>query len=198
MNSPPQPVTLTGRVVRLEPMTAGHLDALCEIGLDPALWEIAISPVLTREQMKGYVDSALQAQAEGNSLPFVIVEQSSGRLAGSTRFGNIVHEHRRLEIGWTWVARPWQRTAVNTEAKYLLLTHAFDALGYNRVELKTDLLNERSQAAMKRIGAVQEGIFRSHIITHTGRVRDSVYFSVIKSDWPAVKRGLEEKLARKK
>jgi RimJ/RimL family protein N-acetyltransferase len=150
--------------------------------------------VRTPEEMSAYVQTALQEQAAGSVLPFALIEKSSGRTIGSTRYANIERAHRRLEIGWTWVARPWQRTAINTEAKYLLLRHAFETLECMRVELKTDSLNERSRAAILRIGARQEGIFRNHMITASGRVRHTVYFSIIDSEWPAVRARLEAML----
>jgi RimJ/RimL family protein N-acetyltransferase len=144
--------------------------------------------------MRTYVEAALREQAAGVSLPFATIDLASGRVIGSTRYGNIDRANRRVEIGWTWVAPPWQRTPVNTEAKYLMLGHAFETLGCMRVELKTDSLNERSRAAILRIGAQQEGIFRNHMVTESGRIRHSVYFSLIDSEWPAVKARLEEKL----
>jgi RimJ/RimL family protein N-acetyltransferase len=138
--------------------------------------------------MRAYVAEALDEQRRGLSLPFAIVDRASGRVIGSTRFANIDVPNRRLEIGWTWLAREFQRTRANTEAKLLLLTHAFDALGAIRVELKTDALNAQSRNAILRLGAVQEGIFRKHkIIPHQGRVRDTVYFSILDTEWPAVK-----------
>jgi len=127
-------------------------------------------------------------------LPFALIEKSSGRAIGSTRYANIEPAHHRLEIGWTWVARSWQRTAINTEAKYLLLRHAFETLKCMRVELKTDSLNERSRAAILRIGARQEGIFRNHMMTASGRIRHTVYFSVVDSEWPNVKARLKARL----
>ena len=144
--------------------------------------------------MAAYVETALKEQERGVALPFAIVEKATGRAIGSTRYGNIERTHHRVEIGWTWVARQWQRTAVNTEAKYLLLRHAFETLGCMRVELKTDSLNERSRAAILRIGAKEEGIFRNHMITASGRIRHTVYFSVVESEWPVVKARLETML----
>lgn len=191
---PSHPVTLEGSVVRLEPLTLSHLDALCAVGLDPALWKFTVSNVRTREEMRSYIEAAWKAQKQGTALPFVIVERATGTVVGSTRYMNIDQPNRKLEIGSTWVAKRWQRTAVNTEAKYLLLRHAFEALGCVRVEFKTDVLNTQSRAALLRIGAKEEGILRKHQITQTGRVRDSVYFSIIDTDWPEVKRRLEEKL----
>ena len=144
--------------------------------------------------MAAYIDAALAEQARGVSLPFTIVEKSSGKPVGCTRFANIDRVHRRVEIGWTWVAKTWQRTAVNTESKYLLLRHAFETLGCIRVELKTDSLNEKSRAAILRIGAREEGIFRNHMITASGRIRHTVYFSIVDSEWPAAKSRLEQRL----
>jgi RimJ/RimL family protein N-acetyltransferase len=188
------PVILEGRHVRLEPLTPGHAAGLAEIGLDEDLWRWIPTSVRTAEEMSAYVQTALKEQADGSALPFALIEKTSGRVIGSTRYGNIERVHHRLEIGWTWVAGAWQRTPINTEAKYLLLRHAFETLGCMRVELKTDSLNERSRAAIQRIGAREEGIFRNHMITSTGRVRHTVYYSIVDSEWPAVKAGLEGKL----
>jgi RimJ/RimL family protein N-acetyltransferase len=191
-----QPVTLTGRHVRLEPLTLNHQPALTEVGLDPDLWRWIPTQVRTPEDMQGYIQLALQWQADGTALPFATVEQSSGRAIGSTRYMNIDKPNRRVEIGATWIGGPWQRTPVNTEAKYLMLRHAFETLGCIRVELKTDELNERSRNAILRIGAKQEGIFRQHVICWDGRLRNSVYFSILDSEWPQVKQALEQKLQR--
>jgi RimJ/RimL family protein N-acetyltransferase len=188
------PVTLEGAHVRLEPLTKAHLTGLVEVGLDEELWRWIPSPVRTREEMAAYIDTALEEQGRRVSLPFAIVEKASGRAIGSTRYGNIDRTHHRVEIGWTWVARDWQRTAMNTEAKYLLLRHAFETLGCMRVELKTDSLNDRSRAAILRIGAREEGTFRNHMITASGRIRHTVYFSIIDSEWPALRARLEAKL----
>lgn len=188
------PVTLEGKHVQLEPLLAAHHAALTRIGLDEDLWRWIPAPVRTPEEMSAYIEAALAEQARGVSLPFTIVERSSGKPIGCTRYGNIDRVHRRVEIGWTWIAKPWQRTPVNTEAKYLLLRHAFETLGCIRVELKTDSLNEKSRAAILRIGAQQEGIFRNHMITASGRIRHTVYFSIIDNEWPVVKARLEQRL----
>lgn len=188
------PVTLEGKYVQLEPLLAAHHAALTEIGLDEDLWRWIPAPVRTSEEMSAYIEAALAEQARGVSLPFTIVEKSSGKPAGCTRYANIDRVHRRVEIGWTWVAKRWQRTAVNTEAKYLLLRYAFETLGCIRVELKTDSLNEKSRAAILRMGARQEGIFRNHMITASGRIRHTVYFSIVDNEWPSVKATLEAKL----
>jgi len=188
------PVILEGRHVRLESLTLEHTARLAEVGLDADLWTWIPTPVRTPEEMSAYVQTALKEQAAGSALPFALIEKSSGRTVGSTRYGNIDRDHHRVEIGWTWVARQWQRTAINTEAKYLLLRHAFETLGCIRVELKTDSLNDRSRTAILRIGARQEGIFRNHMITASGRIRHTVYFSIVDSEWPEVKARLEAKL----
>lgn len=189
-----QPVTLEGQFVRLEPLTLAHLDQLCEVALDEDLWRWTTAQVRTRDELREYIEAALQSQQEGTALPFATIERASGRAIGSTRYGNIEMRDRRVEIGWTWVGRPWQRTAANTEAKYLMLRHAFETLGCIRVELKTDALNERSRRAILRIGAKEEGLLRQHMITASGRLRDTVYFSVIDREWPEVKAALEAKL----
>ncbi|MBZ5633569.1 MAG: GNAT family N-acetyltransferase [Acidobacteriia bacterium] len=189
------PVTLPGRHVRLEPLAQTHHAALCAIGLDPELWELIPYRVTTPEEMAAYIQSALDAQAAGSVLPFATVHAPSGLVIGSTRYMNIDPANRRLEIGATWIAGPWRRTPVNTEAKYLMLRHAFETLGCIRVELKTDSLNQRSRNAIRRIGASEEGTLRQHMITWSGRLRDSVYFSILDSEWPRVKQDLEHKLA---
>jgi RimJ/RimL family protein N-acetyltransferase len=188
------PVTLEGQHVRLEPLMKAHLAGLAEIGLDEELWRWIPTQVQTTEEMAAYIETALEEQSRGVSLPFAILEKATGRVIGCTRYGNIDRLHHRVEIGWTWVAREWQRTAMNTEAKYLLLRQAFETLGCIRVELKTDSLNEKSRAAILRIGAQQEGIFRNHMITASGRIRHTVYFSILDSEWPAVKARLESRL----
>ena len=180
--------------MRLEPLTQAHHPALCAVGLDPRLWELIPYRVTTPDEMAAYIQSALDAQAAGSALPFATVLAGSGQIIGSTRFRNIDAAHRRLEIGATWIAQPWQRTAINTEAKYLMLRHAFEVLGCIRVELKTDSLNQRSRAAIRRIGATEEGTLRRHMITWSGRLRDTVYFSILDSEWPRVKQDLEQKL----
>jgi RimJ/RimL family protein N-acetyltransferase len=190
------PVTLEGGSVRLEPLTESHHAALCEIGLDPELWRLIPYRVTSAEEMLDYIRTALAGQAAGNTIPFVTVERASGGVVGSTRFMNIDAANRRVEIGATWLAQSWRRTAINTEAKYLMLRHAFETLGCIRVELKTDALNERSRAAILRIGAREEGTLRQHMVTWSGRLRDTVYFSIIDSEWPGVKASLEAKLKR--
>ena len=182
-----EPVTLHGRFVRLEPLGRHHLPLLAPVASDAGLWTLTREDASTPEELAAYVDRALKAQADGTALPFAIIEQETGLAVGSTRFGNYEPADRRIEIGWTWVGRQWQRTAVNSEAKLLLLTHAFETLGMRRVELKTDVLNERSRRAILRIGATQEGIFREHMVTMRGRVRDSVWFSILAREWDTVR-----------
>jgi len=189
------PVTLEGRHVRLEPLTLAHLDALCVHGLDDDLWRFTTTQIHTREEMRDYVETALEEQARGVSLPFATIERAGGEVVGCTRFGNIEREHRGAEIGWTWVARTRHRTPVNTEAKYLMLSHAFETWNCIRVALKTDSINERSRRAILRIGAKEEGTLRNHMITSTGRVRHTTFFSIIDSEWQTVKAALEAKLS---
>lgn len=191
-----QPITLEGRYVRLEPLTLAHHAGLCEVGLDPELWRWIPVQVHNADEMRGYIEEAMAWQQAGTALPFATVDKATNQPVGSTRFATIERAHRRLEIGWTWVAKPWQRSPVNTEAKYLMFRHAFETLGCMRVELKTDSLNEKSRNAMLRLGCKEEGTFRNHIVTSTGRIRHSVWFSVIDSEWPIVKARLEEMLAR--
>lgn len=186
-----EPVTLEGDHVRLEPLSLAHLDALCEVGLDPELWRWTTAQVRDADDLRRYLETALREQAEGRALPFATVAKAAGRAVGSTRFGAIDARNRRVEIGWTWIGRPWQRTAVNTEAKRLMLAHAFETWECIRVELKTDVLNRRSRDAMLRIGAKEEGILRHHQITEAGRLRDTIYYSILAAEWPEVKARLE-------
>lgn len=191
-----EPVTLLGRYVRLEPLKMEHFDALWTIGQDPDLWKLAAYQINSGEKMRMYMRAALDGQELGVALPFVTIEQATDRVVGSTRFGNIDAPNHRVEIGWTWIGKPWQRTPVNTEAKFLMLQHAFEVWQCIRVELKTDALNTRSRAAILRLGAKEEGIFRHHMITESGRLRDSVYYSIINDEWPDVKARLQTLLAR--
>lgn len=190
------PVTLEGRHVRLVPLTAEHVPALWEAGNDPGIWRWTLSKPASEDDMRRYVNAALAAKAAGAGMPFATLEAGTGRVIGSTRFHNWEPPHPRVEIGYTWIARPWQRTPTNTEAKYLMLRHAFETLGLARVELRTDAQNARSRAAILRIGATEEGTLRRHMLTDAGRIRDTVYFSILDDEWPRVKQRLEEKLAR--
>jgi RimJ/RimL family protein N-acetyltransferase len=191
-----KPEFLEGRIVRLDPLRADHVDQLCHVGLNPSLWQVTATRLSSREDMIAYIASALRQQSEGTCLPFAIFHKADGQYVGSTRLANMDRQNRRAEIGWSWVAPRWQRTAVNTECKYLLLCHAFETLRCVRVELKTDALNQRSRKALLRIGAKEEGTLRSHMIVHGGRVRDTVYFSIIEQEWADVKRALEARLDR--
>ena len=175
-------------------MRVDHLPALCKAGLHPSLWEWTATQVADQSDMENYLRAALADQALGIGLPFVTIEQETGTLVGSTRFGNIDAKNKKVEIGWTWISPEWQRTFVNTEAKLLMFTHAFEVWKCIRVELKTDANNQRSRAAIARIGATEEGTLRNHMITGSGRYRDSVYFSVIDSEWEAVREDLTSRL----
>jgi N-acetyltransferase len=190
------PVVLEGKAVRLEPLSLDHLHALAEAGSDPEIWRYMTGYSSSRESIRSFIEGALEMQRAGAALPFVTIEAATGRPVGSTRFGNIVAEHKRVEIGWTWIAPEWQRTAINTEAKYLMLRFAFEQLGCNRVELKTHAMNARSRAAILRMGAKEEGTFRWHMVNTDGSLRDTVYFSVIAPEWPEVSANLLRMMAR--
>lgn len=190
--------SLVGDKVLLEPMSLDHVDELAVVGLHPDLWEFTVDRVLSRERMHSLVEQALQARATGTALPFVTKIAQSDKIVGSTRFGNIDANNRKAEIGWTWVTPEFQRSFVNTEAKLLMLTHAFEHWGCIRVEFKTDATNLRSRNAILRLGGKEEGILRNHMITESGRFRDSVYFSILEEEWPTVKVGLLEKLSKYK
>jgi RimJ/RimL family protein N-acetyltransferase len=188
-----QTVTLEGTVVRLSPLRREHWKPLWEVAKDAAedIFRWIPYPMRSPEDFEQWADKALMEQERGESLVFATVERASGRLIGSTRFMNIDRANRRVEIGSTWIAPAWQRTAINTEAKYLMMRHAFEEWKCIRVELKTDALNEKSRNAILRIGAKEEGMLRRHLLTWTGRVRDTVYFSILDSEWPEVKARLE-------
>lgn len=189
-----EPTTLEGRFVRLIPLTLDHVEQLWRVGQDPALWTYLSFVMQSPDDMRRYVDAALADQAAGRALPFATVDGSTGAIIGSTRFGNIDLSNKRMEIGWTWIGTPWQRTVVNTEAKLLMLTYAFEEVGCIRVELKTDRLNERSRRAILRLGASEEGTLRQHMITVSGRLRDTVYYSILDHEWPVVKARLAARL----
>jgi N-acetyltransferase len=191
-----KPVVLENQYVRLESLTLDHLPGLCEAGLDESLWTLSARYIRTADDMRLYIEDALREQERRKCLPFAIVDLAEGRIAGSTRFGNIDEVNRRVEIGWTWVGSRFQRTHVNTAAKLLMLQHAFDVWKCVRVEFKTDLLNEKSRAALKRIGATEEGVLRKHQLTASGRMRDSVYYSILDNEWPAVRERLADLLKR--
>ncbi|PWH17084.1 MAG: GNAT family N-acetyltransferase [Anaerolineae bacterium] len=187
-----KPVTLSGRVVRLEPLSLAHVPDLCEVGLDDDIWRYMLYGWVRRPQdMQRWVESMLALQEQGSDLPFAVIHLASGRAIGATRYLEIRPADRGLEIGGTWYGKAYQRTAVNTESKYLLLKHAFEDLGCIRVQFKTDLRNVRSQQAIERLGAVKEGIFRNHRILPDGTIRHSVYYSIVAEEWPSVKERLE-------
>ena len=190
------PVTLEGDIVRLEPLSPDHHAPLAAVGLDERLWRWIPWPIRTGEDLAAYVQTALDGLAARTVLPFATVERSTGRVIGSTRFANISEADRRVEIGWTWVAVPWQRSTVNSEAKLLMLDHAFGTWHCHRVEFKTDSLNDASRNALLAIGATFEGIFRNHMVTETGRLRHSAYYSITDDDWPDVRAGLVGRIAR--
>lgn len=192
-----RPVTLEGRHVRLEPLDlARHWDGLRAVGLEPELWRFTSAQVRDEGELRRYFEKAATEREQGVALPFVTIHRASGRVAGSTRFGSIAREHKRVEIGWTWLGSEFQRTALNTEAKYLMLRHAFERWGCMRVELKTSGTNLKSQAAMRRLGLVEEGLFRKWMYNENGTPRDTMWFSCIDDEWPAMKARLEGMLAR--
>jgi N-acetyltransferase len=192
-----KPVVLTGKHVRLEPMTEDHIPALAKIGVGQTFWDFMVyGNINTLDDMRNWVLDILSRAEKATDLPFVAVHLASGRVAGATRYLNIMPNDRGLEIGGTWYGPEFQRTVVNTECKYLLLGHAFERLGCIRVQLKTDLRNERSQKAIERIGAVKEGILRNHMILPDGHYRHSVFYSVLDTEWPDVKKRLEEMMRR--
>jgi RimJ/RimL family protein N-acetyltransferase len=188
--------TLTGTTVELRPLRPDHAQALLDAAADGELWNLKLTVVPGPDTVGGYIATALDARAAGTVMPFVIVLRESGAIVGSTRFWKIDRANRKLEIGHTWLSESMQRSAVNTEAKYLLLTHAFDAMQCVRVQFTTDELNEKSRAAILRIGAKQEGVVRHERIMPDGRKRNSVRFSIIDDEWPAAKAMLAAKLAR--
>jgi RimJ/RimL family protein N-acetyltransferase len=189
-----QPYALQGHYVRLEPLTPAHHPALCEAGLVEELWRWTPLQITTPLEMQVYIDATLSARDKELEYPFVTIDFQSNKVIGSTRFMNIDAKNRRLEIGSTWIMPGYQRTPINTEAKYLMLRHAFEHLNCLRVEFKTDVLNMKSRTAILRIGAKQEGVFRNHLITQSGRVRDTIWFSIIDTEWPEVKTNLEHRL----
>jgi N-acetyltransferase len=190
------PVTLEGAAVRLEPIRLEHVEIFWEAAKDSLddIFQWIPYRMKTREDFQHLVEKIFEEQERGESVAFATVQRVSGKVIGSTRFMNIDRANRRVEIGSTWIIPAWQRTAVNTEAKFLMLRHAFEEWRCIRVELKTDALNQKSRNAILRIGAKEEGTLRRHVITWTGRARDSVYFSVLDTEWPQMKARLEQKL----
>lgn len=184
----PRPVVLVGTHVRLEPLNERHATDLLAAAGDDDAWRFMPAPSpKTIADSCAMIRAAMTETESGQEVAFAVVERASGRAVGSTRYLDLARAHRALEIGWTWLGRPWQRTPINTEAKLLLLTHAFETLGAHRVTLKTDARNEVSQRAIERIGAVREGVLRRHRVCWDGSVRDSVYYGVTDAEWPMVK-----------
>jgi RimJ/RimL family protein N-acetyltransferase len=193
-----QPVTLHGHIVRLEPLVEKHIPDLARVGLVHSIWTYTVYGYIeTEKQMRDWVREILHRQEHGTDLPFAVIHLESGRAIGSTRYMNVDINNRSLEIGGTWYGVDYQRTAVNTESKFLLLRHAFEDMGCIRVQLKTDSRNIRSQRAIERLGAVKEGVFRNHMILQDGTRRDSVYYSIIDSEWEEVKTHLVGLMERK-
>lgn len=194
---PLAPVSLHGSLVSLEPLTTSCLPELAAIGLHPELWRLQPREILTVEDMRDYIDQAVADHARGVSLPFIIVRREDRAALGSTRLMDIALEHRRVEIGATWLTPAAQRTGANVEAKLLLLTHAFETMGMQRVVLKTEALNIQSRTAILALGAVEEGTFRRHLIAENGRLRDMTYFSILDTEWPDVQARLRARLAQR-
>jgi RimJ/RimL family protein N-acetyltransferase len=193
----PLPVVLTGDWVRLEPLKREHTAGLFAAGQDDEIWRYLPVPRQSAPtQTEHWIAEALAAVQQGLEIPFTIFNLESGRIVGSTRYTDIQPSHRGLEIGWTWLSPTAQRTGINSECKLLLLTHAFEVLGAERVCLKTDLRNTRSQAAIERIGAKREGVLRRHRLCWDGHWRDTVYFSMIRDEWPAVREALRTRIRR--
>jgi RimJ/RimL family protein N-acetyltransferase len=191
-----EPVVLDGDRVRLEPLTEAHVDDLMLVAMDPTLWRWTLARPTDRDGLLAWVRAAVANREAGQEQPFATIDKASGRAVGSTRFMSIVSDHRRLEIGWTWLGSAYHRGGANREAKYLQLRHAFETLGANRVEFKTDSRNERANPALLGIGATFEGAFRDHMIMPDGRLRTSNYYSVVAPEWPAVKARLEAAMGR--
>lgn len=188
-------VVLKGKYARLEPLSAEHKEGLCRAISDGELWSLFVTLVPHVNNIDEFLQNALNAYESGDGLAFATIDESTNEVAGSTRFMKANLPYRRVEIGFTFLGKSFQRTKINTEAKLLMLTHAFENLGLNRVELLTDYLNTASRNAILRLGAKQEGILRNHMVMPNGRVRDSVLFSIIANEWPGVKQNLEYKLA---
>ncbi|MDX1455429.1 MAG: GNAT family protein [Gammaproteobacteria bacterium] len=187
-------ITLTGEAVRLEPLRPEHADALVAAGRDGELFRSTVTLIPTRESIDAYIDVALGMAADGSGSPFVIVDPRSSKIIGSTRYCRADRANRQLEIGYTFIAGSYQRTRVNTEMKYLMLQHAFESLGANRIELRTHVRNQQSRQAILRLGASEEGVLRQHVLMPDGHWRDTVVFSILAGEWPLVKAGLRRKL----
>lgn len=190
-----RPITLAGKLIRLEPMTEAHVPALARVALDPNIWKYMIyGEMRTEDDLRAWVREILRRQEQGTDLPFTVIHQVSGQPIGTTRYMEIHPQHRNLEIGGTWYGVEFQGSGVNAEAKYLLLRQAFDEWGCIRVQIKTDLRNIRSQRAIERLGALREGVLRDHVILPGGYVRSSVMYSILEAEWPRVREGLVARL----
>jgi N-acetyltransferase len=189
-----EPVTLEGRFVRLEPLAEEHADGLCEAIADGELWKLPVTTVPHPDEVPAFIADAHLRLSRGRDLAFATIDLATGRVAGSTRFMKIVLPDKRLEIGYTFLGKSWQRTRINTEAKLLMLGHAFEMMKLNRVELMTDATNRVSRTAIARIGAKEEGILRRHMVMRDGRIRDSVMYSIVAEEWPAIREDLERRL----
>jgi RimJ/RimL family protein N-acetyltransferase len=189
------PCVLESRHVRLEPLAREHTAHLRLVALDPELWRFTPTQIHSGCDLDGYIEAAVSAQRSGTALPFATIDRATGRAVGSTRFANLDRPNRRVELGWSWLGREFQRTALNTDAKLLMLTHAFERMSCIRVELRADVLNTKSRNAIARLGANEEGVLRQHTILPGGRVIDWVYYSILSDEWPSVRAGLEQKLA---
>lgn len=185
------PLTVQGQHVRLEPLTQDNLSEIQAAAADGELWNLFFTSVPTFEQTQQWLSLALEMQEQQKAIPFVVKNMADGRIVGATRYCNIDHHHKRLEIGYTWYAKSVQRSGINTECKLLLLTHAFETFDCNAVEFRTDWFNRQSQAAIERLGAKRDGILRNHMILPDGRVRDTVVYSIIRNEWPGVKKNLQ-------
>jgi RimJ/RimL family protein N-acetyltransferase len=193
---PLTPVTLEGRFVRLEPLSRRHAQDLLAASRDPEIFTWVHTPITSEASFESWLDGVLAVAERGEALPFAIIDRASGRAIGSTRYFDVRHEHRGLEIGYTWLSRAAWRTAINTECKYLLLSHAFERLGCVRVQLRTNIHNARSRAAIERIGGQFEGIIRKHVVNPDGvTFRDTVTYSILDDEWPGVKARLEGRLS---
>ncbi|HEY9364728.1 MAG TPA: GNAT family protein [Chitinophagaceae bacterium] len=183
-------IVLENKRARLEPLHKDHFDILKTIALDPSLWQFSSSKMNDEADLQQYINTAIEEKEKGISYPFIIYDVATGKAAGCTRYGNITPQHKRLEIGWTWYAVPFQRTGLNRACKFELLRFAFERLGCIRIELKTSSLNIKSQTAIEKIGATKEGVFRSHMINPDGSYRDTVYFSILQTEWPQIKQSI--------
>ena len=190
-----QSVTLEGRFVRIEPLSKVHIEGLCRAISDGELWKLLVAMVPHPDNIDEYLSDAHDAYKTGIGLAFATIDKDANRVAGSTRFMRADLPNKRIEIGFTFLGKTWQKTRINTESKFLMLSHAFETMGLNRVEFRTDYLNSTSRRAILRLGAKEEGLLRNHMVMPNGRVRDSVIYSVIRNDWPGVKQHLSSKLA---